>query len=66
MDSTYVGTSIGAGIGLIKSFLIGLLTLLTPAAIFETAVLTAIGASIGWLVTELLKGLKKKFSKTNK
>lgn len=53
-----VGTAVGGTIGFLKSLTI--VTHLSLAAVVDTAVLSAVGALVGFLVTWLLKKLKTK------
>jgi len=53
------GAAIGGVCGFIKSLTI--ISSLTLVTVFETGVLAAVGALAGFLVTGLLKHLKKKY-----
>jgi hypothetical protein len=64
-----VGTIIGTGCGLVKGVLVNIETSnlnwqnLNWQMIYDTAVLAAVGAVVGFVVTGILKYLKNKFSK---
>jgi hypothetical protein len=53
------GATIGGVLGFIKSLTI--ISTLTWLTVFETGLLAAVGATIGFLVTGLMKYLKRKF-----
>ena len=56
-----VGTTIGASIGFAKSII--LLDALTWGAVGSTALLAAVGAIVGFIVTSGLKWLRKQITK---
>lgn len=53
------GAALGALLGFAKSLL--LITTLSWGVILDTAILASVGAVCGWLATNLLKFLTKKF-----
>lgn len=53
-----VGTAVGGTLGFLKSLTI--VTHLSFAAVMDTAILSAVGALVGFFVTWLLKKLKTK------
>jgi uncharacterized membrane protein len=52
------GATIGGLMGFVKSLTI--ISIITWMTVFETAVLAAVGAMIGFLVTGLMKYMKRK------
>jgi hypothetical protein len=54
------GAAIGGTLGLIKS--LSIITVLTWQSVWETAALAAVGALVGFLITALLKYLKRKIT----
>lgn len=64
--SQTVGTTVGGGIGAIKGILMTKLTLLSVLSwgtLESTVILTALGATTGFIVTEVLKYLKSIINK---
>jgi hypothetical protein len=53
------GAAIGGILGFAKS--LTMITSITVTTVFETGLLAAVGATVGFLVTGLLKYVKKKF-----
>lgn len=54
------GAIIGGTLGLIKS--LTLFSFISMAAVIDTAILAAVGAVTGFLITTLLKWIKKKLT----
>lgn len=55
------GAAIGGALGMVKALVLD--SALSWQAVYETAVLAAVGAVVGYLTTSLLKFLKSKFKK---
>jgi hypothetical protein len=59
-NDTAAGAAIGGLLGFFKAFT--LITAISWAAVFDTALLSAVGAMVGFGVTLLLKFLKRKIT----